>query len=46
MAMVLYRLYYAPWYVAAVLIGPGFLYVWLACGLGTRFAHSLRAVED
>jgi hypothetical protein len=46
MAMVLYRLYYRPWYVAAVLIGPGFLYVWLACGLGTRFAHSLRAVED
>jgi len=46
MAMVLYRLYYAPWYVAAVIAGPGFLYVWLACGLGTRFAHSLRRVED
>lgn len=46
MAMVLYRLYYAPWYVAAVVAGPGFLYVWLACGMGTRFAHSLRRVED
>jgi len=46
MAMVLYRLYYAPWYVAAVVAGPGFLYVWLACGMGTRFAHSLRLVED
>jgi len=45
-AMVLYRLFYADWYVAAVLAGPGFLYVWIACALGTGFASSLRRVED
>jgi hypothetical protein len=45
-AMVLYRLFYAEWYVAAVVIGPGFLYVWGACALGTGFADSLRRVED
>lgn len=45
-AMVLYRLFYAGWYVTAVLAGPGFLYVWVACALGTGFAGSLRQVED
>jgi hypothetical protein len=44
-AMVLYRLYYAGWYVGAVLAGPGFLYVWIACGLAVGFAASLRRVE-
>lgn len=45
-AMVLYRLFYAEWYVAAVLAGPGFLYVWIACGLAVGFSGSLRRVED
>ncbi len=45
-AMVMYRLYYAGWYVGAVLGGPGFLYVWLSCGLGAGFAASLREVSD
>jgi hypothetical protein len=45
-AMVMYRLYYAGWYVTAVLLGPGFLYVLIACALGTSFATSLRKVED
>lgn len=45
LSMVLYRLYYAGWYVAALLALPGFLYVWLACGFATGFAESLREVE-
>ncbi len=45
-AMVLFRLFYADWYVAAVIAGPGFLYVWPACALATGFAASLRRVED
>ena len=44
--MVMYRLFYAGWYVGAVLAGPGFLYVWIACALGTGFATSLRRVGD
>ncbi len=44
-AMVLYRLYYAGWYVAAVLAGPGLIYVWIACALAVGFAASLRRVE-
>ena len=43
--MVLYRLHYAGWYLVAVVAGPGFLYVWIACGLATGFAASLREVE-
>ncbi len=45
LSMVLYRLYYAGWYVGALLALPGFLYVWLACGFATGFAESLRGVE-
>jgi hypothetical protein len=45
LSMVLYRLYYAGWYVGALLALPGFLYVWLACGFATGFAQSLRGVE-
>lgn len=41
----LYRLFLAPWYVAAVLAFPGFLYVLLAVGLAVPFAHSLRQVQ-
>ncbi len=43
--MVLYRLHYALGYLIAVVAGPGFLYVWAACGLATGFARSLREVE-
>jgi hypothetical protein len=44
--MVLFRLFYAGWYVAALLALPGFLYVWTACLLATGFADSLRRVES
>lgn len=43
--MALYRLHYAGWYLVAVVLGPGFLYVWAACGLATGFSESLREVE-
>lgn len=43
--MVLYRLHYAGWYLLALIVGPGFLYVWVACGLATGFSESLREVE-
>ncbi|GDX80036.1 hypothetical protein LBMAG42_18470 [Deltaproteobacteria bacterium] len=42
----LFRLYFAPWYVAMVLIGPGFLYVLAAAGVADRVASQLRRVED
>lgn len=42
----LFRLYFAPWYVAMVLIGPGFLYVLAAAGVADRVATQLRRVED
>lgn len=42
---VLYRLFFAPWYVAMLLIGPAFLYIWLATALAVGFAASLREVE-
>lgn len=43
--VVMYRLFFADWYVALVLIGPSFLYVALACALAVPFADSLRRVE-
>ena len=42
----LFRLYFAPWYVAMVLAGPGFLYVLAAAGVADRVATQLRRVED
>lgn len=42
----MFRLYFAPWYVAMVLIGPGFLYVLAAAGIADRVATQLRRVED
>lgn len=45
LSAVLYRLYYAPWYVALLLAGPGSLYVLLACALAVPFAASLRRVQ-
>ena len=43
--MALFRLYYADWYVAAVVLGPGFLYALPACALAVPFADSLRKVQ-
>lgn len=42
---VLYRLFYADWYVALLVALPGFLYPTLAAALASRFADSLRRVE-
>ena len=44
-AAVLYRLYFAGWYVALLLLVPGLLYTVVACWLATGFAASLRRVE-
>ena len=43
--VVLYRLFFAPWYVALVLLGPNFLYVLVACALAVPFAESLRRIQ-
>jgi hypothetical protein len=43
--MVLFRLFYADWYVAMILLGPGFLYVVAACAVAVPFAASLRKVQ-
>lgn len=40
----LYRLWYAGWYAALVLGGPGFLYPVIACALAVPFADSLRRI--
>jgi len=44
-AAVLYRLYFAGWYVVLMLAVPGFLYTAIACWLATGFADSLRKIE-
>lgn len=44
--VVLYRLFYADWYVWMVLAGPSFLYVLVACGIAVPFAASLRRVAS
>jgi hypothetical protein len=41
---VLYRLYFAAWYVAALAILPGFVYVAIGCWLAVPVAESLRRV--
>ncbi len=43
--IVLFRLYYAAWFVLLMLALPGFLYDVLACVLATSFAASLREVQ-
>jgi len=43
-SMVLYRFYYATWFVVMVLAGPSFLYVLIGCALAMPFARSLREV--
>lgn len=43
---VLYRLYYAEWYVVMILAGPGFLYPIFGAVVGESIATALRRVED
>ncbi|MBN2797762.1 MAG: hypothetical protein JXX28_01325 [Deltaproteobacteria bacterium] len=43
--MTLFRLWFAPWYVAMVLLLPGFAYVLVGVALAVPFAESLRRVE-
>jgi len=43
--IVLFRLYYAAWFVVLMLALPGFLYDVIACALATSFAASLRRVQ-
>ncbi len=43
--MVLYRLYFADWFVALLLAGPGAAYVGLACAFAVPFADSMRQVQ-
>ncbi len=45
MHIVLYRLYFAVWYLALQTLVPGFLYVLIAAALTVPFAASLRRVE-
>ncbi len=42
--MVLYRLFYADWYIAMVLALPGFAYPLVACAIAVPFASALRRV--
>jgi hypothetical protein len=44
LGVVLYRFFYATWYVVLILGLPGFLYVILACAFAVPFADSLRKV--
>jgi uncharacterized membrane protein YjjP (DUF1212 family) len=39
---VLYRLFYADAYVAALVVGPGFLYAALGCGLALPVVRSIE----
>lgn len=41
---VLYRLYFATWYVVALAVIPGFLYVAVGCRLAVPIAASLRRI--
>lgn len=45
LSVVLYRLYFAAWYVALILAVPGFLYVLVGCWIALDFAAALRRVE-
>ena len=40
----LYRLYYADWYIAMMLLGPGFLYIIIATWVSIPFAKSISKV--
>jgi hypothetical protein len=41
----LYRLFLADWYVAMVILGPGFLYVVLAVAVAVPLSDSLRRIQ-
>jgi hypothetical protein len=43
--IVLFRLFFADWYMALEVLVPGFLYTVLACRIGADFAASLRRVS-
>jgi len=45
LAAVLYRFYYADWYVIMILAGPSFAYVFIGCAIALPFARSLREVS-
>lgn len=45
MHIILFRLFFAPWYMAMQVLVPGLLYTVLACRIATGFAASLRRVE-
>lgn len=45
MHIVMYRLYFAVWYLVLQTLVPGFLYVLIAAALTVPFAASLRRVE-
>jgi hypothetical protein len=44
-SVVLYRLFYAPWFMGLLVLVPGLLYAVIACRIATGFAASLRAVQ-
>jgi hypothetical protein len=43
--VLLYRLFYATWFVAMVLALPSFAYIVLACAIAVPFAESLRRLD-
>jgi hypothetical protein len=45
MHIILYRLFFADWYIALQVLVPGLLYTTLACRVAAGFAASLRRVE-
>jgi len=45
MHIVLFRLFFAPWFMLLQVLVPGLLYTVLACRVATGFAASLRRVE-
>jgi hypothetical protein len=46
MHVVLFRLFFAPWYIALQVLVPGLLYTVVACWLAVPFASSLRRVSS
>jgi hypothetical protein len=45
MHIVLFRLFFAPWFMLLQVLVPGLLYTVIACRVATGFAASLRRVE-
>ncbi len=44
--VVLYRLYYADWYIGLSVFANGIVFPLLACGIAIPFAKTLKRVED